>query len=114
MFDKLQADHLWQKKADSRKGRGIFIPPPPSNESAGRGGENRTVVRHPANFGRPADFQVTFQLGAAKECHSQRSEAISLLWGLFRRFTPRNDKSTPCVTEESHFQRFFVVWRRAL
>ena len=44
-------------------------------------------------------IDVTLQLQAAKECHCERSEAISRLRGLLRRFTPRNDKSTPLLTE---------------
>ncbi len=43
---------------------------------------------------------VILQLHAAEECHCERSEAISLLWGLLRRYTPRNDKPTPLLTEE--------------
>jgi len=41
---------------------------------------------------------VTLQLQAAKECPCERSEAIPRLWGLLRRFTPRNDKSMPLLT----------------
>jgi hypothetical protein len=33
-----------------------------------------------------------FSLRVVKNCHRERSEAISELWGLLRRFTPRNDK----------------------
>ena len=46
---------------------------------------------------------VTLRLQAAKDCHCERSEAISPLWGLLSRetrdFTPRNDKFTPRLTE---------------
>jgi hypothetical protein len=43
---------------------------------------------------------LIFHSEAAKECHCERSEPISPLWGLPRRFTPRNDKSRPVLTEE--------------
>jgi hypothetical protein len=49
------------------------------------------------------NLRVTIQSQAAKDCHCERSEAISNLGGLLSRgtrdFTPRNDKHTPRVTE---------------
>ncbi len=47
----------------------------------------------------PSGPDVTLQLQAAKECHCERSEAISRLWGLLSRVTRDNDKSTPLLSE---------------
>jgi hypothetical protein len=41
--------------------------------------------------------RVILQFSPVKDCHCERSEAISKLRGLLRRFTPRNDKLTPYV-----------------
>jgi hypothetical protein len=55
-----------------------------------------------------AGHSVFTQLGAFKDCHCERSEAIPEVWRLLRHFTPRNDN--PTLREAEELQLFSKRW----